>query len=277
MTASAALAGITALLHLGTTSRPLPLAGRPLPKPPGMLTAASVGSGHPRWSPASGGELARAENRADPTLFTPEELQQLQRKFGVHGEQPALAQLFTEGLDDLAPLRSHTLGRLAQLRPAVLEASRRRRLNPMLVAAILFDEMQHAKPGKDEPIAAHSGLFRDHGPAQLSISELVHQGLLKPDSPPEEVDQAINRLLDPHQSVELLAGQLDRLRRLMGFPSRSGLNVSGDPRDAKITATLAYLHNGKLDYPIRILRYMQDPEIHAIIYGTQERPLSALI
>ena len=40
---------------------------------------------------------------------------------------------------------------------------------------------------------------------------------------------------------------------------------------------LAYLHNGKLDYPRRILRYMQDPQLHALLYGERKRATSALI
>ena len=39
--------------------------------------------------------------------------------------------------------------------------------------------------------------------------------------------------------------------------------------DAKAIATLAYLHNGKLDYPSRILSYMQDPELHGLIYSSR--------
>ena len=39
-------------------------------------------------------------------------------------------------------------------------------------------------------------------------------------------------------------------------PSRSHL-------DAKAT----YLHKSKLDYPARVLGYMQDPELHGLIYG----------
>jgi hypothetical protein len=50
--------------------------------------------------------------------------------------------------------------------------------------------------------------------------------------------------------------------------------ASRSPRDAKAIATLAYLHNGKLDYPGRILRYMQDPELHALLYG-ERRPLTS--
>lgn len=88
---------------------------------------------------------------ADPTTFTAEELQQLQRRFGVHGPQPKLAQLFTRGVDQLTPLRNHTVNRLDALRPVVLRESRRTGINPMLLAAILFDEMQHAKPGEDIP------------------------------------------------------------------------------------------------------------------------------
>ena len=40
--------------------------------------------------------------------------------------------------------------------------------------------------------------------------------------------------------------------------------------DAKAIATLTYLHNGKLDYPARVLGYMQDPELHGLIYGGRQ-------
>ena len=46
---------------------------------------------------------------------------------------------------------------------------------------------------------------------------------------------------------------------------------------AKTVATLAYLHNGKLDYPARILRYMQDPELHGLIFSVRNKPAAALI
>ena len=55
------------------------------------------------------------------------------------------------------------------------------------------------------------------------------------------------------------------------------LQASGNARDAKALATLAYLHNGKLDYPRRILRAMQDPELHAVIYGVQQAPATSVI
>ena len=216
--------------------------------------------------------LTSEGQRPDPIDFSAAELRELNRRFGVHGPQPRLAQLFTEGLDQLRPLRAMTLRRIEELRPVILAESRRRRINPMLVAAVLFDEMQHAKPGEDSKLAISTGLFKTHGPAQLSLEELVKQGLLSAEATPEEQDQARQRLLDPDQNVRLLVGVFSRFMKELDLPTDRIPMASRSPRDAKILATLAYLHNGKLDYPGRILRYMQDPELHALIYSTR-RPM----
>jgi hypothetical protein len=213
----------------------------------------------------------------NPSSFTAAELKELQRRFGVHGPQPRLAQLFTKGVDQLTPLRSHTVNRLEELQPVILRESRRTGLNPMVLAAILFDEMQHAKPGEDLPLAAHSGLFSTHGPAQLGLSEMVKQGLLRPEASEAEIQAARNELLNPERNVALLAGKLCRLLALLELDARHTNNVSAYFRSAKTVATLAYLHNGKLDYPTRILRYMQDPELHGLIYSQRKKAVSPLI
>lgn len=214
---------------------------------------------------------------ADPVQFSAKELKQLRLRFGVHGSQTRLAQLFTQGIDQLQPLRSYTLGRIQDLQPLILKESERRHVNPMLVAAVLFDEMRHAKPGEDLPIAAHSGLFQTHGPAQLSLGEMVHQGLLKPNASEAEVSKARDRLLDPDQNVILLIGKFARLSKELDFAPNHTLQASTNPREAKQLATLAYLHNGKLDYPRRILRAMQDTELHAVMYGVRQPNKSPLI
>lgn len=213
----------------------------------------------------------------DPLAFSAEELQELRRRFGVHGPQPRLAQLFSDGVDQLQPLRNHTLNRLEELRPVILSLSREQNINPMLVTAVLFDEMRHAKPGENHPIAAHSGLFSTHGLAQLGIGEMKHQGLLPAEPTPEEVSWARDQLLDPQRNIELLVGKFARLKRQLNVPSGRMLQASGSVKDAKVLATLAYLHNGKLDYPRRILSSMQDPVLHVLLYGQRERPLSPLI
>jgi hypothetical protein len=215
---------------------------------------------------------------ADPLQFGPDELQELERRFGVHGPQPRLAQLFSDGIiDQIQPLRSLTLNRLENLRPLIRSEARRQRVNPMLVAAVLFDEMRHAKPGEDLPLAAHSGLFSTHGPAQIGLGEMQKQGLLSADPSAEDIALARDQLLDPEQNVRLLIGKFARLSQELQLPRHRELQASGSTADAKALATLAYLHNGKLDYPRRILRHMQDPELHALIYGSRRKPVSPLI
>jgi hypothetical protein len=263
-----AVAACLALVGASSVHRPL-LHSTPLTEP-GLAASVSTDGSDPRGLISEG-------QRPDPIDFSPEELRELQRRFGVHGPQPALAQLFTKGIDNLKPLRSYTVNRLEELRPTILRESRRRNVNPMLVAAVLFDEMRHAKPGEDLPLAAQSGLFQTHGPAQLGVSELVHQGLLSPTATPEEVAQARLKLLDPERNVELLVGKFARLTRALGLPTDRPLEASRSPRDAKGLATLAYLHNGKLDYPGRILSSMQDPELHALIYSVRKPVVSPLI
>ena len=139
----------------------------------------------------------------------------------------------------------------------------------MLVTAILFDEIQHSKPGESLPFIAHSGLVKTHGPAQLAISELIHQGLLPTHPNADEIAWARNQLLDPQMSVVLLVGKMSRLKQELGISTDRRLDASSSYSDAKAIATLAYLHNGKLDYPKRILSYMQDPELHGLIYSSK--------
>ena len=221
--------------------------------------------------------LINEGQRPDPLDFSEAELRDLNRRFGVHGPQPKLAQLFTEGLDQLQPLRVHTLSRIEELQPIILSECRQHHINPMLVAAVLFDELQHAKPGEDAPLVAESGLFHTHGPAQLGIGEMQKQGLLSPNPTPEQINEARLHLLDPDRNVQVLVGKFARLSKALSLPRNQLLIASGSPRDAKALATLAYLHNGKLDYPGRILRYMQDPELHGLIYGTRTSRTSPLI
>lgn len=214
----------------------------------------------------------------DPLQFSSEELQELERRYGVHGPQPRLAQLFSDGIiDQIQPLRSHTINRIESLRPLIRSEARRQRVNPMLVAAVLFDEMRHVKPGEDLPLAAHSGLFSTHGPAQLGLGEMQKQGLLSENPSTEEIAWARDQLLDPEQNVRLLIGKFARLSRELNLPRNRELQASGSTTDAKALATLAYLHNGKLDYPRRILRHMQDPELHGLLYGTRRKLVSPLI
>jgi len=258
--------------------------GRAVVAPRGLKRVLTAGLllalGLSEWSTPSLAPLRSllpAADRLDPTTFSPEELRDLQRRFGVHGPQPRLAQLFTHGVDQLTPVRNHALTQLQDLQPVIQQVSRRSGINPMLLTAILFDEIQHAKPGEGLPIAAHSGLFSTLGPAQLGVSEMVKQGLVPEHPSDEEVAAAREQLLDPERNVALLAGKLSRLLRLLDQHPNATHDVSRQRPHAKTVATLAYLHNGKLDYPARILRYMQDPELHGLVFSQRKKPVSPLI
>jgi hypothetical protein len=79
------------------------------------------------------------------------------------------------------------------------------------------------------------------------------------------------------RNIELLVGKFARLKRQLNVPPQRVLQASGSVKDAKVLATLAYLHNGKLDYPRRILSSMQDPALHVLLYGQRRTVLSPLI
>ena len=207
---------------------------------------------------------------SSPLTFTANELTLLECRFGVHGPQHGLVQLMTRGVDQLEPLRSNTLAQLRELKPVILSQSRRQRVNPMLVTAILFDEIQHSKPGESLPFIAHSGLVQTLGPAQLGITELIHQKRLPAQPSTTEITWARNQLLDPEMNITLLAAKFQRLKLALGLPESLMLQASRSYLDAKAIATLTYLHNGKLDYPARVLGYMQDPELHGLIYGGRQ-------
>ena len=222
-------------------------------------------------------EIQTQPSQRDPSVFSPEELVLLQRRFGVHGPQTRLAQLFTEGMDQFQPLRTKTVNRLQGLKPTIKREANRYRVNPMLITAILFDEIQHSKPGEGLPFVVHSGLVSTHGLAQLGISELIHQKRLPPKPSKAEIAEARNLLMDAEANVELLAGKLARLKRALGLSPDQVLIASRSYVDAKAIATLAYLHNGKLDYPRRILHYMQDPELHGLIYSQRRTVTQPLV
>ena len=237
-----------------------------------------VRSAIPDTSESTVTELVRSVGGEEDSIrFTAEELRELQRRFGVHGPQHGFAQLLTQGVDRLGPVRSNTLTQLQQLKPVILRESRQQQVNPMLVTAILFDEIQHSKPGESLPFIAHSGLVRTLGPAQLGIAELIHQKRLPEHPSSMEIRWARNKLLEPSFNVEILAAKLQRLKQALGLPTDRLLIASRSTTDAKAISTLAYLHNGKLDYAARILSYMQDPELHGLIYSSRRTKRTTLV
>ena len=182
---------------------------------------------HPVAEPGDQRLPVVVEDRLEPTDFSPEELKLLQRRFGVHGPQTQLAQLFTSGVDQLKPLRASTLDRLRELKPVILRQAAAHQVNPMLITAVLFDEIQHSKPGESLPFIAHSGLVKTHGPAQISISELIHQNRLPANPTQEEITWARNQLLDPEIEHHPAGGKIPEAE--VGTWLARELDVAGEP------------------------------------------------
>ncbi|NBQ18737.1 MAG: helicase DnaB, partial [Synechococcaceae bacterium WB5_2A_257] len=113
--------------------------------------------------------------------------------------------------------------------------------------------------------------------AQLGVEELIHQGLLPKNPSPHQLAWAKSELLNPERNISILAGKMHRLIIALDAKPGNNSNSSTSYREAHLLATLAYLHNGKLDYPTRILKYMQDPALHGLVYGNQEPTASTLI
>ena len=99
-------------------------------------------------------------------------------------------------MDQLQPLRASTLDRLSELKPVILSEAAAHQVNPMLITAVLVDEIQHSKPGESLPLIARSGLVRTHGPAQISVTELIHLNQLPANPTQEEITWARSQVLD---------------------------------------------------------------------------------
>jgi hypothetical protein len=243
------------------------------------LLAASYGLiSRPVSAPSLSPHLRQAEAAAErlrrhPASFSDEDLATLHRRFGVHGPQPALAQWLTEQLDRFPPRREQTLELIASHRGTILQVAAKTRINPVFLAAILFDEINHVKPGDD--LLVSLGIGKTIGLAQLSVDELRQQGRLAadPDRDPDYQARAQAYLADPENNIRTLAGKVLRIQRMLGIPRGHALTLSHGYRDARRMALIALLHNGKADYPSRILEYMEDGELHEALYQRRVYPL----
>ena len=102
--------------------------------------------------------LTERDQRPDPSVFSPEELQLLQQRFRSMAPRPRWPNCSPE-CRSAKPLRDLTQSTQPTQtgHPQVCASSDR----PMLVMAILFDEIQHSKPGKS---SIHCSLWSGQNP-----------------------------------------------------------------------------------------------------------------
>ena len=83
------------------------------------------------------------KDRLELTDFSPEELKLLQQRFGVHGRQTQPASCSPAGWISSNRCAS-TLNRLRKLKQVILRRAAAHQVNPMVITALLFDEIQHS-------------------------------------------------------------------------------------------------------------------------------------
>jgi hypothetical protein len=214
-----------------------------------------------------------ADHLSHPAYFSDAELKYLRERYGVHGPQVPFLQWVTQQVDSFPLRRSQTLEIVRRHRTLIREIATKYQVNPMFLGAILYDEVNHAKPGED--LMIDTGWVKTIGLAQISVSELYHQGKFEREALLDPEITAVGReyLKDPENNIRTLARKVRRLKRELGVSADHPLEISNGYREAHALATIAYLHNGFQDYPVRILDYMEDPDLHAVLFDPPARLL----
>jgi len=109
-----------------------------------------------------------------PADFSLTEVQELQRRYGIHAAQNPVNQAVTLATDSLGWRDHQALMIISGYAKAIQSAARQQNINPAVLAAILFDEIRHQKP--TEEVMTQLGLAQTLGLAQISLRELVMQG-----------------------------------------------------------------------------------------------------
>ncbi|PIQ23582.1 hypothetical protein COW36_14040 [bacterium (Candidatus Blackallbacteria) CG17_big_fil_post_rev_8_21_14_2_50_48_46] len=111
--------------------------------------------------------------------FSPEEIQEFQRRYGMHASQNPVNQAMTLATDTLGWRDRQALEIIQHFSSEIQATGKEYQLNPLILAAILFDEIRHEKP--TEEVMTQWGLAKTLGLAQISQRELIMQGFYDED------------------------------------------------------------------------------------------------
>jgi hypothetical protein len=106
--------------------------------------------------------------------FSQSEIQELQKRYGIHAAQNPVNQAMTLATDSLGWRDQQALMIISHQAFAIQASAKQYQLNPAVLAAILFDEIRHKKP--TEELMTQLGFAQTLGLAQISLRELVMQG-----------------------------------------------------------------------------------------------------
>jgi hypothetical protein len=246
-----------------------------------------------------------------PADFSRAEAREFQRRYGIHAAQNPVNQAMTLAADTLGWRDRLALDLIRRHAAPLQTVGQQVGINPLVLAAILFDEIRHEKP--TEEVLTRWGLAKTLGLAQLSLHELVMQGYFDPwiasalkqgvfDSELDVLQTETNKmspaalrlhlhparilaylpadllsasqqaLLDPGFNILTLARQLVRVRRQLGISDQEYFLNLADFRIQHQLARVVVFHNGRLDYAGKILSALRLPQLEIALSGCPVHP-----
>ncbi len=198
------LGGAMGLFFIGPVcAQALSASATPLPTPPQTLLAPMPGHIRP--------SVYLTAAPPSPADFNLREVQEMQRRYGIHAAQNPVNQAVTLATDSLGWRDHQALMTISSYAKTIQIAAQTENLNPEVLAAILFDEIRHQKP--TEAVMTQLGLAQTLGLAQISLRELVMQGFFDNDLRQLHAQGHFDVALQDLQATGRLAANKD-LRKL---------------------------------------------------------------
>lgn len=213
----------------------------------------------------------RPDKKKNPINTDPNEKDKL-KFLGIDEKQDILSDFITDVVDNLGIGNDKSYFEIEKNSEYIKKISKRNNVDPMVVASILFDELNHVKPG--ESLAVSTGKAKTFGIAQIGVGELIKQGFFekynfskqtKESKLPKELKEiGINFLLNPKNNIEILVKQLRRNQELLGYDTNKILKPN-NYFNSHALSKIINCHNGKYDYSEKIFEYMKNPKLIEII------------
>lgn len=200
--------------------------------------------------------------------------------FKTGEKQSNILNTLTEVVDSNSYSVDSTLQIVQKYSKEINKSAKEYNVNPLLLAGILFDEINHKDISDD--ITDKLGISNNIGLGQVSLGELRKQGFFTKYgySPETEKTKPLPSKLNnigreylshPENNIKTLAKQIKRNLKELGYSNNKGLSFN-NYFDAHAMAKASDLHNGKYDYAQKIFEYIKNPELSKALKGEYKSP-----
>lgn len=213
----------------------------------------------------------RPDKKKNPIKIDSNEKEKL-KFLGLNENQNIINNSLTKVIDYIGIRNSKAYSEIEKNSEYIKDISKRNKVDPLIITAILFDELNHVKP--TESLTVSVGIAKTFGMAQLGLGELVKQGFFekygfskqsKENKLPDNIKQiGINFLLNPKNNIETLVKQFKRNQELLGYNSTKIMS-NNSYFNSHALAKIINCHNGRYDYAEKIFEYMKNPKLLEIL------------